>query len=234
YEVSNRDYREYIKTTGKSVPRHWISNGYALSLKKKKVDTLNRKKLREIFSDHIASLQNNKALSKIDILKTINSYWKNLDFLPIENISWHQANAYCESVGKRLPGEAEWEHAAGGNQHLEFPWGNEWHAGWSNTLEEDWPYNSAPVGSYQTDKSPYGIYDLAGNVQEWINDWYQAYPGSKDNDPDYGHTHRIVRGGGYGSIGHYALPIFSRSSFRSHLRPDTTQAGIGFRCAKDK
>lgn len=234
YEVSNRAYREYLKATGAATPRHWIENTYALSLKREQIVKLPIDKLLEIFSTHITATQFDNTVLRIVLLHLIDDYWKNLDALPVEGVSWHQARDYCQFKHKRLPSEAEWEKTARGDKGLEFPWGNEWHAGWSNTIDQDWPNNSAPPGSYKTDKSPYGVFDLAGNVHEWVDNWYQPYPNSKDSDPDYGESNKIVRGGGYGSAGHYYLPMFSRGAYRNHLRPDSMKAGIGFRCAKDE
>ena len=79
----------------------------------------------------------------------------------------------------------------------------------------------------------YGLYDMAGNVMEWVQDWYQAYPGSAYASEAYGKTYKVVRGGGWGGLGHYALAQFYRAAYRLYMRPDALFTDIGFRCAKD-
>ena len=75
-----------------------------------------------------------------------------------------------------------------------------------------------PVGSMPEDKSPYGVYDMAGNVSEWVDDWFKAYPGADYQHPAYGDIHKVLRGGGSG-VGHYALSIFYRGARRNHADP---------------
>lgn len=163
------------------------------------------------------------------------SYYNNPKYLhhPVVGVDWYQAAAYCEWRDARLPTEAEWEKAARGEQGLEYPWGNEWDVNKANTgndQNEDQPL--VPVGTYKTDVSPYGVFDMGGNVSEWVADWYQPYPGATYNDDEYGEKHKVVRGGGAG-IGHYALSIFFRSARRQHTTPRTLGTDVGFRCVQD-
>lgn len=127
-------------------------------------------------------------------------YWSNLDYpagtpdYPVAGVSWENAKAYCEWQEKRLPTEAEWEKACRGTDGRLFPWGDSWEVDFANlgfsqagtwplSLEDGWALLASkeggdgapdlqPVGSYPQGASPYGVLDLAGNVSEWVADWY--------------------------------------------------------------
>ncbi|MCC6435531.1 MAG: SUMF1/EgtB/PvdO family nonheme iron enzyme [Acidimicrobiales bacterium] len=107
----------------------------------------------------------------------------------------------------RLPTEAEWEYAATGGQDREFPWGDEWDPARANTAESG-PLHTTPVGIYHEGRSPFGLYDVAGNVEEYVSDRYAAYPGGETVDDDltslYGESYRIARGGSYARHGDLA------------------------------
>ena len=167
--------------------------------------------------------------------KPISRYVKNFDKLsaptqPAVYVSWEDVDEYCRYRGARLPTEAEWEKAARGPDGLLWPWGNQDKPGAANTGNPD-PFEfPAPVASFPQDKSPYGVYDLAGNVMEWVSDWYQedAYTASSANPggPSSG-SYKVIRGASWGTVGKE-----TRLTIRLKMVPDFRDTTTGFRCAK--
>lgn len=158
---------------------------------------------------------------------------------PVFATSWNAADAYCNWVGRRLPTEAEWEKAASWdmdkNEKLIYPWGNITNCSFANYKSEDkiCVGDTVAVMSYPDGVSPYGAYDMAGNVIEWMADWYsgsyyQESPYINPMGPTSG-PGRVLRGGAWaGSLG-----FDIRSSNRNWFSPGTAGNLIGFRCAMD-
>ena len=168
------------------------------------------------------------------------------DDYPVIFVDWYAADSFCQWRGARLPSEAEWERAAGFDPEqgivLRYPWGDAFDGARLNFCEANCSHNkrnseyddghrdTAPVGSYPDGRSPIGVYDMAGNVMEWVGDWYDRryYGEATDTNPlgPLEGEFKVIRGGSWLSAVE-EVAATTRTSFD----PTVARANLGFRCA---
>ena len=161
---------------------------------------------------------------------------KDTDHHPVTHVTWFDADQYCKWAGKKLPSEAQWERAARGRNGQVYPWGNRFERDRVNVNSG----HTTPVGSLPEGDSPDGVADMIGNVWEWTDGWFTAYPGSPVEDDKFGERFRVLRGNSWASAGHFpdkadeeeVIANNSRTTYRLYLTPKGRLNDVGFRCVK--
>ena len=167
------------------------------------------------------------------------------DDYPVIWVSRESAAIYCAWAGRRLPTEAEWEYAAGGSEEYIYPWGNTFDGNVVNSCDTNCPQtwavrgindgygDTAPVGTYPDGASPFGALDMAGNVEEWVADWWGRYPSTSQEDPQgpsepSSGEFYVLRGGSW-ALGERFITTTSREN---NDPASVNQFFVGFRCAR--
>ena len=151
------------------------------------------------------------------------------DNLPVDQVTWYEARAYCAKVGNRLPTEAEWEKSVRGGTTTNYYWGDDMNFSYT-WLDDNADNRTHPVATKKP--NAYGLYDMSGNVWEWVADWYQKKyyemsPVKNPSGPEDG-SERGLRGGSW-----YSGKRHQTSATRYWSEPQIRNSNFGFRCAKD-
>lgn len=165
--------------------------------------------------------------------ETREDYFGNAEYAnyPVIYVTWEMANTYCEWRGASLPTEAQWEKAAKGVENQTYAWGEESSCERGNFL--NCIGDTTPVGNYVSGMSPYGLYDMSGNIWEWVADWYDSdyyanSPSSNPQGPSASISNKQIARGGAWQDPDYLI----RTSYRNEFELEKAENSIGFRCAR--
>jgi len=218
HEVTRAEYARFIDAGGYYDPGYWSSDGWSWRV-------VNSRTKPEYWPAWICFYHGPSGCDPA----TCSRGFAQTDKHPIVCVTYYEAEAFCNWAGGHLPTEAQWEKAArwtGGYPNV-YPWGNTWDDERCNSWTGGpYPvYQTTPVGSYPSGMSPYGCDDMAGNVWEWVRDWYLSYPGSTSpfDDTD---VHRVLRGGAWSTFDNHC-----RCAYRYYLNPAGWDYS-GFRLAR--
>ena len=239
YEVSNSEFAEFVKDTNYVTETETFGNSFVV----------------EYFLSNETQAEITQAVANAPWwLPVEGASWKNPEGKrsdikdrmshPVVHVSWNDANTFCKWAGKRLPTEAEWEYAAkSGLKDRLFPWGNNplphgehWMNIWqgvfphNNTMEDGYA-GTAPVDSYPPNK--FGLYNMVGNVWEWVSDWWTVNHSDKEQTNPIGPpkgTDKVKKGGSF--LCHKDYCYRYRCAARSQNTPDSSASNLGFRCVK--
>lgn len=155
---------------------------------------------------------------------------------PVTGVTWDDADAFCRKGGRRLPTEAEWEFAARGPDGRLYPWGNEWNGGAANVghpeFSEQPEHGLENVDSRSEGRSPYGVFNMVGNVWEWTASSWAAYEGGKLPPEELSGDRRVIRGGSFDTSRDQATTTYRRG-YRARGAGNNNYSKIGFRCVSN-